>query len=96
MGRTFIKSLLNSARGMQPSDDSSQVKQARTIQSFADLDGLVCALKVGVELDSYNNERNCISAIIMPDHKDYAVIMAGGETQAVSPLSAMAQASWTR
>ena len=96
MGRTFIKSLLNSAKGIQPSDESPQAKQARIIQSFADLEGLVCVLKVGVELDSQDHERNRVQAVITPDHPQYKTLMACGEIGQQSPLADMAQASWAR
>lgn len=94
MGRTFIKSLLNSARGIQPSDGSEAAKQARTIQSFADLEGLVSVIKVGVELNSYGDERNCVSAVITPDCKDYAVVMAEGQYPTLHTASGVSHPTW--
>ena len=40
MGRSFIKSILNSARGFSAKDDSPQAMQARRINGIGDLDGI--------------------------------------------------------
>ena len=40
MGRTFVKAILNSARGVHPGDNSPAAQNARRISGFADLDGI--------------------------------------------------------
>ena len=40
MGRSFIKGILNSARGFSAKDDSPQAMQARRIDGIGDLDGI--------------------------------------------------------
>ena len=79
MGRTFIKSLLNSAHNIQPNDQSDAAKQARMIQSFADLDGLVAVIKIGVDADNDGGERNTINAVVTPDFKEYSKVMSEGQ-----------------
>ena len=83
-GRAFIRALLNSARRINPQDQSPQAQQARCIQSFADLDGIEFVARIDVEKDQRSGEdRNVIRAVIEPNHKDYPLLMAGsGATSA--------------
>ena len=75
MGRTFIKALLNSAKGFHPSDQSDQAQQARYVKGIADLDGIHFVAKVDIDQDHHGDFRNTLKIAIMPDHKDYAAIM---------------------
>lgn len=77
IGRSFLRAMLNSARGIQPADVSQQAQNARRIRGFGDLDGLTFAAKVEIEKDQNNEERNVIKAVIQPDHKEYASVMGG-------------------
>lgn len=85
MGRAFIKGILNSARGLHPSDNSPQAQQARRIQGFADLDGIEFVAKVEMDKDQYGDDKNVIKTAITPDHKGYASIMGAVSAPAVSP-----------
>lgn len=76
MGRSFIRAVLNSARNVQPQDNSPQAAAARRINSFADLDGIEFLARVDVEKDSKGEDRNVVKVAIEPDHKDY-VPLAG-------------------
>lgn len=79
MGRSFIRALLNSARGLHPKDDSPAAQSARCIQSFADLDGIEFAARIDVEKDQRSGEdRNVIRTVIQPDHPEYAALMGAG------------------
>ena len=71
MGRSFIRAVLNSARNVQPQDNSPQAAAARRINSFADLDGIEFLARVDVEKDGKGEERNVVKIAIEPDHKDY-------------------------
>ena len=76
MGRAFVRALLNSARGIQPQDQSPQAQQARCIQSFADLDGIEFVARIDIDKGQRGgDERNVIRTAIEPNHKDYAVLM---------------------
>jgi hypothetical protein len=76
MGRAFIRAALNSARGVDPKDDSDQAHTARRIVHFGDLDGLVFIARVDLEKGRRGGEdRNTIQRAIEPDHKDYTVLM---------------------
>jgi hypothetical protein len=75
MGRSFIRAALNSARNVNPLDNSPQASAARRISSFADLDGIEFIARVDVEKDSKGEDRNVVKIAIEPDHKDYAALM---------------------
>ena len=75
MGRSFIRAALNSARNVNPLDNSPQAASARRINSFADLDGIEFIARVDVEKDSKGEDRNVVKIAIEPDHKDYATLM---------------------
>ena len=77
MGRSFIRAALNSARGIQPKDNTPQAAAARRIESFSDLDGLEFIARIDVEKDGKGEDRNVVKLAIEPDHKDYAVLMGG-------------------
>ncbi|WP_395543250.1 hypothetical protein [Neotabrizicola sp. sgz301269] len=80
-GRSFIRAMLESARGINPKDASDKARQARQISSLSDLDGLEFIAKIGVEKgsDGYDDS-NAIQTVILPGHKDYAGLMDGTGT----------------
>ncbi|NSX83829.1 hypothetical protein GOM44_06515 [Wolbachia endosymbiont of Atemnus politus] len=67
MGRSMIRSILESARNIHPHDTSEKAMLARKLNSIADLNGLEFTAKVGVEADSRYGNRNKITTIITPD-----------------------------
>jgi len=103
MGRTFIKAILNSARGIHPGDNSAAAQNARRINGFVDLDGIEFLGKVDWEKDQNGQDKSVIKSAVTPDHKDYAALMgtpslAGSATSALpaapsSTANAYAQAS---
>ncbi len=75
IGRSFIKAILNSARGVSENDNSSQAQNARKINGFADLDGIEFVAKITIKKDQNEELKNEIRFAITPDHKDYQAIM---------------------
>ena len=75
MGRSLVRGMLNSARGIGDKDNSPQAQAARRISGFADLDGLEFVARVDVGTDTNGDEKNEIRAAVTPDHKDYAALM---------------------
>ena len=75
MGRSFIKAILNSAKGFKESDVSEAAQNARRIKGLADLDGIEFLAKITVVQDQNGNDKNEIKFTITPDHKDYAKLM---------------------
>lgn len=75
MGRTFVKAILNSARGIHPSDSSPAAQNARRISGFADLEGIEFLGKVDWDKDQNGQDKSVIKSAVTPDHKDYAALM---------------------
>lgn len=91
MGRSFIRALLNSARGLHPRDDSPAAQSARCIQGFANLDGIEFVARIDVEKDQRSVEdRNVIHTVIQPDYPEYAAVMGGVRVPASAVTAAPA------
>ena len=75
MGRSFIKAILNSTRGIAESDTSEKAQNARRIKGLADLDGIEFLAKITVSKDQNGNDKNEIKYALTADHKDYAGLM---------------------
>jgi hypothetical protein len=88
MGRSFIKAILNSARGVSENDNSPAAQNARRISGFADLDGIEFVAKITTKKDQNEELRNEIRFAIAPDHKDYQAFMGS-----ISPIAAKSPAS---
>ncbi len=73
MGRSLIRGMLNSARGISDKDQSPQAQAARRISGFADLDGLEFVARIDIGADG--DDKNEIRSAVTPDHRDYARIM---------------------
>jgi hypothetical protein len=91
MGRSFLRALLNSARGIHPDDASPNAQVARRIHSLADLDGIEFVARIDVEKDQKGEERNVIRTAIQPDHKDYPALMGAAPSAGPRPFAAPAQ-----
>ena len=75
IGRSFVKAILNSARGVAESDNSEKAQNARRINGLKDLDGIEFVAKISVGKDQNGDGKNEIKFAITPDHKDYAKLM---------------------
>jgi hypothetical protein len=71
MGRSFIRSALNSARGVNPQDNSPAAAAARRIKGFEELDGLEFVARVDIEKDARGDLRNIVRCAVEPDQADY-------------------------
>ena len=91
MGRSLVRGMLNSARGISDKDNSAQAQAARRISGFADLDGLEFVAKIDVGTDTNGEEKNEIRTAVTPDHREYATIMGAAGT--IAPLQPQAQPS---
>lgn len=86
MGRSFVRGMLNSARGISDKDVSPQAQAARRISGFADLDGLEFVAKVDVGTDANGEEKNEIRMAVTPDHRGYAEAMGAPRMPATAPV----------
>jgi hypothetical protein len=86
ISRSHIRGILESARGVKSSDTSKQAQKARRINSWADLDGLRCIGRIGIEKgrDGYK-DKNVFEIAISPDKKEW---------QPIEQQAAPTQAAW--
>lgn len=83
VSRSQIRSIIESANGILPSDYSDSAQAKRNITSIGQLSGLEFAARIKIqkaELNSGYDDKNVIGAIITPNQKKYTEIM-GGESQ---------------
>mgnify|MGYP000013898325 CR=1 FL=1 len=71
MGRSFIRAALNSARGVNPQDNSPAAAAARRIKGFEELDGLEFVARVDIEKDARGDFRNIVRSAVEPGQADY-------------------------
>lgn len=79
-GRGMIMSILESARKIDPKDETSpQARAGRQIADWHDLNGLEFACKVGVEKDKTGQfgDKNKVGLVITNNKAEYSAIMAG-------------------
>ncbi len=97
MGRSFIKAILNSARGFSESDNSPAAQSARKINGIGDLDGIEVVAKITTKKDQNEELRNEIRFAITPDHKDYQSFMGSvGSVAVKTPATPAAPAANNR
>ena len=87
MGRSFVRGMLNSARGISDKDASPQAQAARRIGGFADLEGLEFLAKIDTGTDANGEPKNEIRMAVTPDHRAYAAAM-GAHPGAAGPAYA--------
>ena len=75
MGRSLVRGILNSARGLSDKDNSPEAQNARRISGIADLDGIEFVARIDVGTDANGDEKNDIRQAVTRDHKDYAAAM---------------------
>lgn len=87
MGRAFLRAAVESAKGINPNDESEAAQKARMLSGIGDLDGLEFVVKIDVEEDTTGQygDKNVIRDVITPGHKSYAATMAGEATAAPAP-----------
>ena len=74
MGRSLVRGMLNSSRGISDKDNSPEAQAARRINGFADLDGIEFIARIDVGTDASGDDKNEIRSAVTPDHRDYAAI----------------------
>jgi hypothetical protein len=73
IGRSFIRGVLDSARGFTSKDESIAAKAARNIKGFGDLNGIEFVARIDVEKDKDTDElRNVIKMAVTKDQKNHA------------------------
>ncbi len=75
MGRSLIRGILNSARGISDKDNSLEAQARRRINGFGDLDGLEFVARIDIGQDTNGDDKNEVRGAVTPDHRDYAALM---------------------
>ena len=97
MGRSLVRGILNSARGLSDKDNSPEAQNARRIAGFADLDGIEFVARIDVGTDANGEDKNDIRQAVTRDHKEYAAALGGHAAPtgyAPAPAYAPAQPSY--
>ncbi len=71
MGRSFVRGILNSARGLSDKDNSPEALAARRINGFADIDGIEFLAKIDVGKDANGDAKNEIRFAVTPNQKEW-------------------------
>lgn len=85
MGRSLVRGILNSARGISDKDNSPEAQARRRIAGFRELDGLEFVARIDVGEDSNGEPKNEIRSAVSPDHRDYAQAMGTSIDQTSAP-----------
>ena len=75
LGRSLIRGILNSARGISDKDNSPEAQARRRINGFGDLDGLEFVARIDIGQDTNGDDKNEVRGAVAPDHRDYAALM---------------------
>lgn len=78
ISRALLRAILESARGINPKDESDRARTARQARGWQDFNELEFAVEIGIEKgkDGYD-DKNKILRVLTPDHKMYQRVMAG-------------------
>lgn len=79
ISRSMFRAILESARGIDPKDESEAARNARHVTGAGDFNGIEFAIEIGIEKDKTGqySDKNKIQRVITPDHKEYRRIMDG-------------------
>ncbi|MBT4703233.1 MAG: hypothetical protein HOB79_19340 [Rhodospirillaceae bacterium] len=78
MGRSFVRGILNSSRGLSDKDKSPEAQAVRRINGFSDLDGIEFLAKIDVGTDANGDPKNEIRFAVAPNHKDWETYQKNG------------------
>lgn len=70
--RGFLKAALNSAKGLDPNDDSEAARRQRVVDGIGAFDGIEFQARIGIEAGTNGyKDRNKIAWVITPDMPEY-------------------------
>lgn len=79
MGRTMIRSILNSSRNVPDDDETAAAQAKRQISGFEDLNGIEFLARISIEKGQGGyDDKNVIQSAVMPGTKAWADYMASG------------------
>ncbi len=71
--RATLRAILESARGIQPNDESDEAKRKRLVNGYGDFNDLEFVAKIGIEpaRDQYQ-AKNKLLSVVTPDKPEYS------------------------
>jgi hypothetical protein len=97
ISRATLRAILESARGILPTDMSEAAQAKRRVRGFEEFDGMEFVAKIGVEKgkDGYQ-DKNRIAAVTTPDKKEYQQVMSGvyAPAPAAAPAGGTSAPAW--
>ena len=106
ISRSRLRAMLESANGIEPSDESTKAIAARQVESWGDFDGLRFCARVGLEKGKPKNpdypkgdmypDKNVLQEAVTPDNKDYIALsgVAQSKPRAAAPASSVTKPKW--
>jgi hypothetical protein len=95
-----LKAIIESARGIKPTDVSEAAKDARKGATYADFDGLRFMCKIGVEpANGSYKAKNTIAEVITPDRKEWHPIeqvTAEASASSMVPSTSISKPAWAQ
>ena len=90
IGLSTLRTIIDSAKALNPSDTSSEAQNARNLSGIAQLNTLELCVKIGIEKGTNGYaDRNKMMAALSPDHSDYisgnGSVQAAPSTQGATP-----------
>jgi hypothetical protein len=82
-GRSLLRGIIESAKNIDPQDKSETAQNARKINGVAELNGITCVVKIGINKDKSGqyDPSNIVLGAITPDRKEYQQFMFGVEAE---------------
>jgi hypothetical protein len=101
---TKLRAIIESARGIQPKDESEAAKQQRKLNSYLDLDGMRFVGRIGVEPEKNGYDaKNRLASVITPDMEAWkkpeqgsAPVPAAAPSQSPSGGGVIPRPQWSR
>jgi hypothetical protein len=81
--KRILRSMIDSALGLDPSDMSEIAKAKRQLRGLADFNGITFVAKIAVEASENYNDKNRLDRAVLPNEKEWALVMEGKD---VTPI----------
>jgi hypothetical protein len=96
--RRRLRAILESARGIKPTDMSEAAKKAR-LADYEDFDGLRFVGKLGIEKGTGDyKDKNVLAEVITPDRKEWHAVeqVPAAKPSPASPATPIAKPAWAK
>jgi hypothetical protein len=87
IGRTKLRSIIESARSITPTDDSDPAKQLRRLNSLQEINGCIFLAQVDVRAQDGYRPKNSIGYIVTNDMPEWQDGVTSANGTAIAPLA---------